>query len=70
MSNYLKNFKDGCPIKNVGHDNYALSSPPVLSGDPSVEDVSGETAGVRGKMGTRHKRWILDAIGTIDPFTS
>ncbi len=27
----------GCPIKAVGHDPLALSSPPVVSGDPSEQ---------------------------------
>ena len=39
------------PDKNVGHDNSAPSSPLRVSGDPSVEEVSGETAGVRKKNG-------------------
>lgn len=37
----LKNFQDGFPINNVGHDDDAPSSPPVVSRDPSVKDIRG-----------------------------
>jgi hypothetical protein len=33
-----KSCKDGCPIKEVGHDTFSLSSPQLISGD--LEDVS------------------------------
>jgi two-component system, chemotaxis family, CheB/CheR fusion protein len=37
--------ESGFPINNVGHDFLFPSSPPVVSGDPSGEEVRGEASG-------------------------